>query len=56
MMFLALVLTFLSLIGTALIVGANGMRSSPGQFYGGAYLVMMWAAVIILWVSAVFFK
>lgn len=51
MIVLAIVATIAAFIWMLLVFGANGMRSSPGEFYGGGLILAGWIGAAILWLA-----
>lgn len=51
MIVLAIIATIAGVVWSLVVVGANGMRSSPGEFEGGAMLAATWIGVAIMWLA-----
>lgn len=51
MMVLAIVATLLAAGYSVLVVGANGMRSSPGPFEGAPSMLAAWIIVVVMWLA-----
>lgn len=51
MLFLAIVATICALVWSVIVLGANGMRSSPGPFQGGFTILGAWFGVVVLWLT-----
>jgi hypothetical protein len=55
MIFLAVLATIVSLLGSAFIVFANGMSDSPGTaFQGGWTIAIAWTITVALWLGWAF--
>lgn len=54
MIVLAIVATLAAAGLSVLTVFANGMRASPGEFQGGALVVIGWLVAFIMWLSWAF--
>lgn len=53
MIVLAIVAILVAIVGSFLIVFANGMATAPSQhsFFGLWIIVLMWAVVLTLWLA-----
>lgn len=51
MIVLAIVATILALVWTVVVLGANGMRSSPGDFEGAFSIGAAWIGVAVMWLA-----
>ena len=51
MIVLAILGTIAAAVWTFIVLFANGMRSSPGDFYGAGTLWAAWIGVVVLWLA-----
>lgn len=51
MIVLAVIATLAALVFSFLVVGANSMRSSPGDFVGGPSLLLGWGLAAVFWLA-----
>lgn len=51
MIVLAIVATLFALGASFMVLWANAMRSSPGEFQGLAGIVSAWVASIVVWLA-----
>ena len=43
--------TAMAVLWTAVVLFANGMRSSQGEFFGTGSIVITWIGVAVLWLA-----
>jgi len=43
--------TALAVLWTAVVLFANGMRSSQGEFFGLGSIIIAWIGVAVLWLA-----
>jgi hypothetical protein len=51
MIVLAVVSTIGAAIWSFVVLWANGMRSSPGEFQGGGLVIVGWLVAFIMWLA-----
>lgn len=51
MIVFAILGTVLACVWTFVVLWANGMRSSPGEFFGRWTIFAAWAGVVVLWLA-----
>ena len=51
MILIVLLATLVAFVTTVLVILANSMRSSPGEFVGRPTLIVAWLAVGVLWAA-----
>ncbi len=51
MIVLAIIATVAAVLWSLLVLGANSMRSSPGDFEGALTLAAAWVVAAIMWLA-----
>lgn len=51
MIVLAIVATIAAAIWSFVVLWANGMRSSPGDFQGGGTIAAAWLGTAVMWLA-----
>lgn len=51
MIVLAIIATLAAVVVSLLVIGANGMRSSPGRFAGRTQIAIVWIMAATFWLA-----
>lgn len=51
MIVLAIIATIAGVLWSLIVIVANDMRSSPGDFEGGTMLAATWIGVAVMWLA-----
>ena len=51
MLFLAIIATIAAGLWSLVVLFANGMRSSPGEFQGRGTIIAAWLGAAVLWLA-----
>lgn len=51
MIILAIVATLAAVVWSFIVLYANGMRSSPGEFMGAGTIWAAWIGVVVMWLA-----